>query len=62
MAAESGVAPEQVLEMLLARALEDAEAERQDTLVALRQSADEFAAGRWITPDELDTVLRARRA
>ncbi len=66
VAAERGMAPEQALETLLARALENAEkeadAERQDTLTGLRQSAEEFAQGRWTTPDDLDAALRARRA
>lgn len=33
------LAPEQALEVLLGRALADAEAERQETMVGLRQSA-----------------------
>ena len=55
-----GMAPEQALEVLLRRALTEAEAEMQETIAGLRQSAQEFAAGRWLTPDELDAGLRAR--
>ena len=60
VAGEQGLAPEQALEVLLGRALADAEAERQETMVGLRQSSREFAEGKWLTPDELDAELRGR--
>ena len=61
VAAGRGQAPEQALESLLAQALADAEAELQDTLLGLRASAADFAAGRWVAPEELDATLRARQ-
>lgn len=65
VAAGRGVAPEQALEVLLGRALTDAEAEMaqvetRETIAGLRQSAQEFAQGKWLTPDELDAQLRVR--
>ncbi len=60
VAAGHGLAPEQALEVLLGRALTDAEAQRRETIAGLRQSAEEFAEGKWLTPDELDAQLRAR--
>ena len=56
----NGLAPEQALEVLLGRALTDAEAEMRQTMAGLRQSTQEFAEGRWLTPDELDAQLRVR--
>ncbi len=56
----SGLAPEQALEVLLGRALTEAETERQETMADLRQSAKEFAEGKWLTPEELDAELRTR--
>ena len=56
-----GLAPEQALEVLLGRALTEAESEMQNTLAGLRQSAQEFADGKWLTPDELNARLRSRR-
>lgn len=61
IAAGRGLAPEQALEALVTQALTEAEAELQDTLADLRASAADFAAGRWISADELDARLRARR-
>lgn len=55
-----GLAPEQALEVLLGRALTDAEPEMRETIAGLRQSAQEFAEGKWLTPDELDAQLRVR--
>jgi len=60
VAGEHGLAPQQALEVLLDRALADAEAERQETVAGLRQSAKEFAEGKWLIPEELDAELRAR--
>ena len=57
----NGLAPEQALEVLLGRALTEAEAERQETMAGLRQSAQEFAEGKWLTPEELDAELRTQR-
>ncbi len=61
VAAGHGLAPEKALETLLSPALAEAEAEIQETMAGLRQSAADFAAGRWTTPEELDSVLRARQ-
>jgi len=61
VAAGQGLAPEKALDSLLSQALAYAEAEMQETLAGLRASAEDFAAGRWITPEELDATLRARR-
>lgn len=60
LAARHGQAPEAILETLVMCAAED-ERERQETLSGLRQSAEEFAAGHWITPQDLDAALQARR-
>lgn len=60
VAGEHGLAPQQALEVLLGRALADAEAERQEAVTGLRQSARECAAGKWLTSEELDAELRAR--
>ena len=60
VAAGHGLAPEQALEVLLGRALTDAEAEMRETIVGLRQSTQEFAGGKLLTPDELNAHLRTR--
>lgn len=66
VAAGRGQAPEQALESFLRPALAEAEAEmqekeREETLAGLSSSAAEFAAGRWVSPEELDAMLRDRR-
>ncbi len=52
--------PEQLSADLLTRAFEDAEAELQETMDGLDRSAEDFAAGRWITSEELDRRLTAK--
>ena len=52
--------PEQFSADLLTRALEEAETELQDTLAGLDRSMEDFAAGRWITSEELDRRLEAK--
>ena len=52
--------PEQLSNALLARDLEEAEAELQETLAGLDQSVEDFAAGRWITSEEQDRRLSAK--
>ncbi len=52
--------PEQLCADLLTRAFEEAEAELQDTMDGLDRSAEDFAAGRWITSEELDRRLGAK--
>lgn len=54
--------PEQLSDALLTRDLEEAEAEIQATLAGLDESAEDIAAGRWITSEELDRRLEARAA
>ena len=54
--------PEQLSNALLTRDLEEAEAELQATLAGLDESAEDIAAGRWITSEELDRRLEARAA
>ena len=54
--------PEQLSSALLIRDLEEAEAEIQATLAGLDESAEDIAAGRWITAEELDRRLEARAA
>ncbi len=54
--------PEQLSNALLTRDLEEAEAELQATMAGLDQSAEDVAAGRWITSEELDRRLEARAA
>ncbi len=61
-AEEQGLVPEQVHEVLLSRALEEAEAELQDTLVGLDQSVEDYNAGRWISAEEMHEKLKARIA
>ena len=52
--------PEQLAASLLTRAFEEAEAELKDTMDGLDRSAEDFAAGRWITFEELDRRLSAK--
>lgn len=52
--------PDQLCADLLTRAFEDAEAELKDTMDGLDRSTEDFAAGRWITSEELDRRLRAK--
>jgi len=54
--------PEQLSNALLTRDLEEAEAELQATMAGLDESAEDIAAGRWITSEELDRRLEARAA
>jgi predicted transcriptional regulator len=61
-AEEQGLAPEQVHDALLTHALEEAEAELQDTLAGLDQSMADVAAGRWITAEEMHQRLSKRVA
>ena len=61
-AEQQGLPLEQVYESLLTRALEEAEAEWQDTLAGLDQSMADVAAGRWLTSEEFDRRLEARAA
>ena len=57
-----GLSLTELHETLLTRALEEAEAELQDTLAGLDRSMADFAAGRWITSEELDRRLEAKLA
>ncbi len=57
-----GLALEEVHEALLGRALEEAEAELQDTLAGLDQSVEDYNAGRWISAEEMHERLKARIA
>lgn len=59
-AEELGHDPEQFAANLLIRDLEEAEAELQDIMAGLDESAEDIAAGRWITSEELDRRLEAR--
>lgn len=52
--------PEQLAANLLTRAFEEAEAELKETMDGLDRSAEDFAAGRWITSEELDRRLEAK--
>ncbi len=61
-AEEQGLVPEQVHNALLAHALEEAEAELQDTLAGLDQSVEDYNAGRWITSEEMSLELKAEVA
>ncbi len=61
-AEERGLAPEEAHEALLVRALEEAEAEWQDTLAGLDQSVEDYNAGRWITAEEMSRQLKAHVA
>lgn len=66
VAEECGLDPLQLHEDLLGQALTFAEAEQrkeqQATLDGLDESVAEFAAGRWITSEELDRRLTERLA
>lgn len=57
-----GLVPEQVHAALLTRALEEVEAELQDTLTGLDQSVEDYNAGRWITAEEMSRELKAHVA
>ena len=61
-AEEQGLAPEEVHDALLTRALEEAEAEWQDTLAGLDQSVEDYNAGRWITAEDMSRELKAEVA
>lgn len=54
-----GYDPDQLANAFLTRDLEEAEAELQETMEGLDRSAEDFAAGRWITGEELDRQLEA---
>lgn len=54
-----GLEPAALHEDLLQQALAEAEAELNETLVGLDESAGAFAAGRWITLETLDERLAA---
>ena len=62
MAEGFGLEPAALHEDLLQQALADAEAELNETLAQLDESAEAVDAGRWITVDELDQRLTARIA
>ena len=49
--------PAQIAGELLTSAFEEADAELRETMEGLDRSAEDFAAGRWITPVELDRRL-----
>ena len=57
-AEERGLAPEEAHEALLLHALDEAEAELQDTLTGLDQSVEDYNAGRWITAEEMSQQLK----
>ena len=61
-----GLDPLQLHEDLLRQALASAEAEQQreqqETLAGLDESMEDFAAGRWITSEELSQRMTARIA
>ena len=52
--------PDQLATDLLTSAFEEAEAELKETMEGLDRSAEGFAAGRWITGEELDRRLSAK--
>ena len=66
IAEERGLDPLQLHEDLLRQALASAEAEQereqQETLAGLDESVEAFAAGRWITSEELNQRMTARIA
>ncbi len=59
MAEGYGLNPAELHEDLLQQALAAAEAELNETLAQLDESAEAVDAGRWITVDELDRRLTA---
>ena len=62
VAAQRGLAPIDTLAQLLSEAAANAEhAEREEIMAALRRSTEQFAAGQWQTPEQLDALLAARR-
>ena len=54
--------PEHLSNALLARDLEEAEAELQETMDGLDQSVEDYNAGRWITAEEMSRQLKAHVA
>ncbi len=50
--------PEQISNAFLARDLEEAAAELQDTLAGLDRSVEDYNAGRWITAEEMSRQLK----
>ena len=61
MAKGFGLEPAVLHEDLLQQALTKAEAEQNETLAGLDESAEAFAAGRWISFEKLDEGLTARK-
>jgi predicted transcriptional regulator len=61
-AEEMDLDPEQISNAFLARDLEEAEAELQDTLAGLDRSVEDYNAGRWITAEEMSRQLKAHVA
>ena len=59
-AEELGHDPEQLAANLLIRDLEESEASLKETMDGLDRSAEDFAAGRWITSEEQDQRLSAK--
>ena len=55
-----GLEPAVLHEDFVQQKLAEAEAELNETLAGLDESAEAVAAGRWITLDELDEQLTAR--
>ena len=54
--------PEQLSNAFLARDLEEAETELQETLAGLDQSVKDYNAGRWITAEEMSRQLKTEVA
>lgn len=52
--------PEQLATDLLTYAFKEAEAELKETMEGLDRSAEDFAAGRWITGEKLDRRVGAK--
>ena len=61
-AKELDIDPEQLSNAFLARDLEEAEAELQDTMEGLDRSVEDYNAGRWITAEEMSRQLKAHVA
>ena len=61
-AADRGQDPEETLTALVDNALAAAEAEFSEAVAGIRAGMEDFAAGRWISLEELEARLDERRA
>jgi predicted transcriptional regulator len=62
LAARHGQDPETVLKTLVTRAAAEEEQERQDTANGIRAGMEDFAAGRWVSLEDMEAESHAARS